>query len=160
MSFVTGSSLLAFDADNVHPAATPAPGFIDLSTVAHSVVTVPHQLEELQRAIVVSCAALAVIGLVNAVLLVCLLMGRRRERTAQPIAESSATVSAGIAAVKTPRAADLRLWHDHFVALEIGALPAVRKRTPARPYGESALGACVSLSERRHDVFRKKVERT
>jgi hypothetical protein len=65
--------------DSLHASTpTPAPGFIDLSTVAQSVTAVPRQLEELQRAIVWSSAILAAIGLANAALMVSLLRARRR----------------------------------------------------------------------------------
>jgi hypothetical protein len=82
------------------PAPTPAPDVLDLSSAVRSALVIPREIEKLERAVIVSCAVLTAIGLINAVLLIRLLSVRRRERTVvstrqtEPIVQTAPIVQA------------------------------------------------------------------
>lgn len=63
-------------------AAVPinAPDALDLSSVARSALNIPHEIQDLEHAVVVAALALGGIGLINAALLIRLATMRPRER--------------------------------------------------------------------------------
>jgi hypothetical protein len=67
----------------VVPAAAAVPvkasDALDLSSVARSALNIPHEIQDLEHAVVVAAAALGAIGLINAALLI-RLATMRRER--------------------------------------------------------------------------------
>jgi hypothetical protein len=82
------------------PAVTPRE-MLDVSAVVRSAVAVPALVERLERAIVVWCAILAVVGLLNATLLLRLLATRREApspaRAAAPAVASGTAPPAKVA---------------------------------------------------------------
>ena len=82
------------------PLATPAPRaaeLIELSAALRSVTSMPSEVAQLERVIVMACAVLAAIGLINAALLIRLLglRARERPRAVQPAIVAPRTCGCG-----------------------------------------------------------------